>query len=188
MQSTTEFSLPANDLGPLTAPFNQLGKQAFGAEWPVNMAMKVRLGKRSGDLGERAKGQWALKALHQCVENGWLPLVYFVDGRRVRYFEAADGPTLHALYPQPTDDLDGQIELAGGDIYPCMDSILPRVRYGFVDQQIHFRGRQIFELRPCLRQRQIQQAPFDGVLDEPWQVAFLHSAPGKIGADLDIRF
>lgn len=120
MPSITEFSLPADDIVPLGNAFDLIGRHRFGQRWTKDMARAVRLGQRSRDREKRARGNWALKALRQCVENGWLPLVYFVGSRRVRYFDASDGPTLHALYPQPTDDLEGQIELDGGDIHLCM--------------------------------------------------------------------
>ncbi|RIA46564.1 hypothetical protein DFR49_1106 [Hephaestia caeni] len=120
MLTTSEFSLPADDLGPLGNAFDMIGRHRFGPRWTTDMARAVRLGQRSRDREKRARGNWAVKALTQCVENGWLPLVYFVGGRRVRYFDDSHGPTLHALYPQPTEDLEGQIELKGGDIHPCM--------------------------------------------------------------------
>lgn len=120
MPSTTDFSLPTDDLGGLGKAFHMIGRHRFGPSWTKDMARAVRLGQRGRDKEVRARASWALKALTQCVENGWLPLVYFAGGRRVRCFDASDGPTLHALYPQPTDDLDGQIEVEGGDIYPCM--------------------------------------------------------------------
>jgi hypothetical protein len=120
MQTTTDFSLPAGDIVHLRRAFDVIGRHRFGSLWAKDMAVAVRLGQRSRWREKRACGQWALKALTQCVQNGWLPLIYFADGRRIRYFESPDGPGLHALYPQPTDDEGGQAELAGGDIYPCM--------------------------------------------------------------------
>jgi hypothetical protein len=69
--------------------------------------------------------QWALDALTICVQNGWLPLFYFQDVdqvRRVEFFRDPNGPALVGLYPKPTDSAEdgGMIELAGGDIFPCM--------------------------------------------------------------------
>ena len=120
MLATTDFSLPADDLVHLRTAFDIIGRNRFGSLWTNDMATVVRLGQRSGCGTKRECGQWALKTLTQCVQNGWLPLIYFAGGRRIRYFERPDGPGLHALYPQPTDDEEGQAELAGGDIYPCM--------------------------------------------------------------------
>jgi len=120
MFAATDLSLPSDDFVHLGTVFNALGRHRFGARWPEDMADTVRVGQRSKNKELRTWGQWALKALTQCVENGWLPLIYFVDGRRVRYFESTSGPALHALYPKPTCDEAGQVELAGGDIYPCM--------------------------------------------------------------------
>lgn len=120
MLTTTDLSFPADNLAHLRTAFDMLGNYRFGPLWTKHMAATVRLGQRSKDKNLRVRGQWALKALTQCVENGWLPLVYFMGGRRVRYFESPDGLSLSALYPQPTDAVEGQIELRGGDIYPCM--------------------------------------------------------------------
>jgi hypothetical protein len=144
MPSTTDFSLPADDLGGLGKAFHMIGRHRFGPIWTKGMETAVRLGQRGRDKEVRARASWALKALTQCVENGWLPLVYFVDGRRVRYWDAPDGLALHALYPQPTDDLDGQIELEGGGIFPCLidTSALERVlREKFGRTQFDMRGR-----------------------------------------------
>jgi hypothetical protein len=120
MFASKDLSLPADDLVHLSTVFDALGSHRFGFPWAENMAATVRLGQRSKDKDLRTRGQWALEALTQCVENGWLPLIYFVNGRRVRYFENTDGRALHALYPKPTGDEAGQVELAGGHIYPCM--------------------------------------------------------------------
>jgi hypothetical protein len=120
MQTNPEFRLPADDFVSLATAFDKIGKYRFGTDWSANMAATVRLGKRSRDPDRRAKGQWTLRALTQCVENNWLPLVYFKGRKRVRYFEAPEGLALHALYPHPADDLEGQVELEGGDIHPCM--------------------------------------------------------------------
>lgn len=121
MPEITEFSLPSDDLVHLGTAFDLIGKHRFGPLWAKDMAAAVRLScRRAAPTEKRVRAQWALKALTQCIENGWLPLVYFADDRRVRYFEGSNGLTLHALYPRPTDDAEGQIELTGGDIFPCM--------------------------------------------------------------------
>ncbi len=120
MLTTSEFSLPADDLGPLGNAFDMIGRHRFGPRWTKDMAMAVRLGQRSRDREKRARANWALKALNQSVENGWLPLVYFKGSRRIRYADAPESPALYALYPQPSDKLDGQIELKDHGIYPCM--------------------------------------------------------------------
>lgn len=123
MLPTTDLRLPTDDLANLRTAFDMLGSHQFGSLWTKDMAATVRLGQRSKDKDLRVRGQWALKALTQCVENGWLPLVYFMGDRRVRYFESPDGLALSALYPRPTDAFEGQIELRGGDIYPCIVDI-----------------------------------------------------------------
>lgn len=120
MLATSEFSLPTDDLGPLGNAFDMIGRHRFGPRWTTDMAMAVRLGQRSRDREKRARANWALKALNQSVENGWLPLVYFKGSRRIRYADAPESPALYALYPQPSDELDGQIELKDQGIYPCM--------------------------------------------------------------------
>jgi hypothetical protein len=144
MFPATDLSLPADDLVHLSTVFNALGRQRFGFTWAEDMAATVRVGQRSKNKDLRTCGQWALKALTQCVENGWLPLIYFVDGRRVRYFESTDGPALHALYPKPTCDEAGQVELAGGDIYPCMvdaSGLAGLLRTKFLNSAASKRGR-----------------------------------------------
>ena len=144
MPQVTQFSLPTDDFAPLATAFDKIGKYRFGPEWSANMAATVRLGKRSRDPDQRAKGQWTLRALTQCVENGWLPLVYFKGTKRVRYFDASEGPALRALYPQPTDDQGGQVELEDEGIYPCMvdTSGLARIlREKFGKPKLSTRGR-----------------------------------------------
>lgn len=156
MQPTTEFSLPVSDHVPLGTAFDIIGKHQFGPLWANDMAAAVRLGRRRAfDIEKQARGQWALKALTQCVENGWLPLVYFADDRRFRYAEGSGGPTLHALYPQPTDDTEGQIELVGGDIFPCMidtAKLADVLRAKFAVQEASKRGpqRKHLEFREAL--------------------------------------
>jgi hypothetical protein len=145
MLAATDLSLPSDDFVHLSTVFNALGRHRFGARWPEDMADTVRVGQRSKNKELRTWGQWALKALTQCVENGWLPLIYFVDGRRVRYFESTNGPALHALYPKPTCDEAGQVEFAGGDIYPCMvdaSSLAGLLRRKFPNPATSKRGRQ----------------------------------------------
>jgi hypothetical protein len=144
MFAATNLSLPADDLVHLSTVFNALGSHRFGFPWAEDMAVTVRVGQRSKNKDLRTRGQWALKALTQCVENGWLPLIYFVNGRRVRYFESTNGPALHALYPKPTCDEAGQVELAGGDIYPCMvdaSSLAELLRRKFPNPVTSKRGR-----------------------------------------------
>jgi hypothetical protein len=102
MFAATNLSLPADDLVHLSTVFNALGSRRFGFPWAEDMAVTVRVGQRSKNKDLRTRGQWALKALTQCVENGWLPLIYFVNGRRVRYFESTNATELHALNPKPT--------------------------------------------------------------------------------------
>lgn len=114
-----EYDLPADDIVTLRTAFDLIGKHRFGSLWTKDMATTVRLGRRTANRDERARGQWALRALRQCVENGWLPLIYFSNGRRLRYFEGSGGLALHALYPHPTDGAEGQVELARGSIFPC---------------------------------------------------------------------
>jgi hypothetical protein len=121
--------LPADDLDHLEIAFNMLGRHRYGGAWGKGMARRVRLGHGARKLSEHDRmARWALKALTQCVENGWLPLFYFVGEqhvRRVEYYRNPDGFALHALYPKPTDDGEagGQIELTIGDIHPCMVDI-----------------------------------------------------------------
>lgn len=120
---TSNLDLPRNEIVHLRTAFDILGRHRFGDGWSTTMFMVVRIGTKGFSADERARGDWALRALVQCVENGWLPLVYFPENRRVRYFENSDGPSLHALYPQPTDEEGGVIELTKGEFYPCMVDI-----------------------------------------------------------------
>lgn len=123
---TSKTDLPADDLGHLEEAFNKLGEHKFGAQWPSDMSERVRLGSKQsksvedGEADILSMGGWALSALEQCVQNGWLPLMYFVGGRRIWYFSSSGEPPLHALYPRPTDHVEGQIELVGGGIHHCM--------------------------------------------------------------------
>lgn len=116
------FALPLDVLVHLKDAFDQLGRHRFGRSlWSNDMARAVRLGVKSVEPEKLKRAQWALTALIQCVQNGRLPLVYFVGTRRIWYFENHDGQALHALYPEPEDGEPGMIELAdGGGIYPCM--------------------------------------------------------------------
>ncbi len=119
MNSGDEF--PADDLQHLQVAFNQLGRHKFGSAWPTDMVDSVRIGKRPPRGSDRQiMGQWALRALKQCVQNGWLPLVYFDGDRRVWYYSNPDGHSLHNLFPRPTEDECGQIQLANGEIHFCM--------------------------------------------------------------------
>jgi len=119
MSATIDRAFPADSIVPLQTAFDMLGRYAFVSAWTEDMARCVRLGRRDIDLERRAMGRWALKALRACVRNGWLPLFYFVEGRRIRYFENPNGFELSDLYPQPIDDEPGQIELSDGATYPC---------------------------------------------------------------------
>lgn len=119
--------LPADDLVELEVAFDMLGRHRFGNGWPSGMAKHVRLRQRSKDREDLdIMARWALRALNQAVQNGWLPLTYFIGDqsiRRVNYFGNPDGYALHALYPRPTEDNGGQIELDDGAIYPCLVNI-----------------------------------------------------------------
>ena len=116
------FAHPLDDLVHLKDAFDQLGRYRFGRTlWSDDMARAVRLGTKNVEPEKMERAQWALTALIQCVQNGRLPLVYFVGTRRIGDFENHDGQALHALYPEPEDGEPGLIELAdGGGIYPCM--------------------------------------------------------------------
>lgn len=120
----TEFHLPDqfpdDDLSPLHDAFDLIGEHVFSVQWPSGMTKHVRLGRRrvAGEL--YYMGKWVQKALVQCVQNGWLPLIYFKDGRRIWYFDSSNEPCLYLIYPQPTDESFGQIELEGGAVYECM--------------------------------------------------------------------
>jgi hypothetical protein len=120
MFQASEYDLPADDIVSLRTAFDLIGKHRFGPLWTKDMVTIVRLGRRTGRKDERVRGLWALKALRQCVENGWLPLTYFSNDRRLHYFEGSGGLALHAVYPQPTDGAEGQVELARGGIFPCV--------------------------------------------------------------------
>lgn len=144
MPQASEFHFPTDALVPLGVAFDMIGAHRFGARWTTDMTAAVRLGQRSRDPDQRALGCWALKALTQCVENGWLPLIYFSGRKRIRYFEAPNGLALHALYPRPTSDFVGQIELDGGDIFPCMVDVSrlgQTLREKFGKRQGNSRGR-----------------------------------------------
>ncbi len=147
-----------------------LGEHKFGAQWPSDMSKRVRLGrKQSEPIADNGvnifdMGRWALAALVQCVQNGWLPLVYFVGDRRIWYYSSSGEPPLHALYPRPTSDAEGQIELAGGGIYCCMVDLrnfsrILRTKFG--ERSAAKRG----------RKRQFEE--FDQALAE----FFLHNPP-----------
>ena len=123
---TSKKDLPTDDLRHLEEAFNRLGEHKFGSQWPSDMSERVRLGSKQSESVEDGEadilsmGRWALSALEQCVQNGWLPLVYFVGDRRIWYYSSSGEPPLHALYPRPTNDAEGQIELVGGGIHSCM--------------------------------------------------------------------
>lgn len=123
MDAKNANKLPADDLVELEVAFDMLGRHRFGAAWPENMAERVRLGRGISGRDELdTMARWALGALMQSVQNGWLPLIYFVGERRTRrvvYYDEPDGPALVALYPNPAMEAGGQIELADGAIYPC---------------------------------------------------------------------
>jgi hypothetical protein len=144
MLALRDSNLAADDFVPLRAAFDMLGKHLCGPLWANDMATVVRLGQRGTNPEGHARGRQVLRALVQCVENGWLPLLYFVDHRRVWYFENPAGPRLVALYPQPTDDGEGQIELEVGSIFPCMVNVsdfLGVLRTKYARPSAHRRGR-----------------------------------------------
>lgn len=123
---TSKTDLPTDDLRHLEEAFNRLGEHKFGSQWPSDMSERVRLGSKQsksvadGEADILSMGRWALSALEQCVQNGWLPLLYFVGDRKVWYYTSSGEPTLLALYPKPTTEEYGQIELFKGGIHPCM--------------------------------------------------------------------
>lgn len=170
---TSKLDLPTDDLRHLEEAFNALGKHRYGAQWPTDMAGHMRLGPKSNELSEHdvEMGRWAISALVQCVQNGWLPLVYFKGDRRTWYYSSSDGPSLFALYPRPTDDDEGQIELEGGKIYPCMVNLrdFPKlVRAKFANKRTAKRG----------RKRQFNE--FDEALAE----LFSHNPPGMRASEV----
>ena len=146
---TADDEFPQDDTTHLSVAFNMLGRHKFGAQWPKEMTKVVRLGprRRNYDPESRSKGQWTLKALRQCIHNGWLPLFYFTDGpsgKRINYFENPNGPPLDALYPQPIDDEEcGQILLHDNEIYWCkvdVSEFASVLRTKFQDGAIGKRG------------------------------------------------
>ena len=144
MPVTTGFNLAHDDLASLRTAFHMVGKHRFDSLWTADMATVVRLGQRKGNPDQRKRGRWAVSALLQCVHNGWLPLIYFVGGRRIRYSENLDGPSLCSLYPEPVDGEEGQAELSDGGIYPCLVNLagfagLLRRKFGSPDART--RGR-----------------------------------------------
>lgn len=121
-------TLPLDDLVDVEIAFNMIGVHRFGYDWRGDITRLVRLGSLGKKRDRSAMmGRWALKALLQCVQNGWLPLFYFIGERptrRIEFYRNPDGLALHALYPKPLDnEAGGQIELDGGAIYPCMVDI-----------------------------------------------------------------
>lgn len=170
---TSKTELPSDELKHLEDAFNALGKHKFGTQWPTGLARHMRLGPKSNELSKHdvEMGRWAISALVQCVQNGWLPLVYFRGVRRIWYYSSSNEPSLFALYPRPTDDDEGQIELEGGKIYPCMVDLrdFPKLlRTKFEKQPTAKRG----------RKRQFEE--FDEALAE----FFNHNPPGMRASEV----
>lgn len=152
-----EHDFPPDKLVHLRTAFDLLGRHRFGGAWSLDTFMAVRVGFKDVTADHLARGRWALKALVQCVENGWLPLIYYPVNRRIRYFDDRDGPSLEALYPQPTDEEGGLIELAKGKMYSCMVDIngfesTLRARFGQKSSRKRGPDRQFKELDEALEQ------------------------------------